>query len=184
MPNFKHNLLSVSKVIDDLRLVATFDYNGCVLQDPITKACLADGAKAGGLYRLQVENSKVNTGATVAESKTYFTGHTITSSRGTIIKDVEDIYLVHARLGHASMSKMCHMDNITAKSSSDFVCKTYQMAKFHRLPFTQGDFIASSPFELIHMDLWGPYKTLDITGASYFLTAADDHTKFIWVYMI
>jgi len=76
------------------------------------------------------------------------------------------------------------MDNITAKSSSDFVCKTYQMAKFHRLPFTQGDSIASSPFELIHMDLWGPYKTLDITGASYFLTAADDHTKFIWVYMI
>ena len=82
------------------------------------------------------------------------------------------------------MLKMCHMDNIRLKSNSNFICETCQMAKFHRLPFTQSDSIASLPFELVHMDLWGPYKTLDITGASYFLTVVDDHTRFTWVYLI
>ena len=34
------------------------------------------------------------------------------------------------------------------------------------------------------MDLWGPYKTKTLLGASYFLTILDDHSRCTWTYLI
>jgi len=35
----------------------------------------------------------------------------------------------------------------------------------------------TSPFDLIHVDIWGGYKVASISGAKYFLTIVDDHTR-------
>lgn len=40
------------------------------------------------------------------------------------------------------------------------------------------------PFELIHCDLWGPYRTTSICGSKYFLTILDDFTRAVWVYLL
>lgn len=39
-------------------------------------------------------------------------------------------------------------------------------------------------FDLIHVDIWGPYRTSTISGAKYFLTVVDDFSRVVWVYLM
>ena len=39
-------------------------------------------------------------------------------------------------------------------------------------------------FELIHVDLWGPYKSPALNGAHYFFTIVDDFSRCTWTYLI
>ncbi|XP_013622886.1 PREDICTED: uncharacterized protein LOC106328890 [Brassica oleracea var. oleracea] len=43
---------------------------------------------------------------------------------------------------------------------------------------------ASVPFELIHVDLWGPYRTKSSCGAVYFLTIVDDFSRAVWIHLL
>ena len=54
------------------------------------------------------------------------------------------------------------------------VCNAYQEAKFHHLTFTSSNKISSIPFELLLVDVWGPYYVVSMSGARYFLTIVDD----------
>ncbi|GJZ96861.1 ribonuclease H-like domain-containing protein [Tanacetum coccineum] len=38
--------------------------------------------------------------------------------------------------------------------------------------------------DLVHLDLWGPYKVTSSEGFKYFLTVMDDYTRAVWVYLI
>nr|GMD52674.1 uncharacterized protein LOC109178736 [Ipomoea batatas] len=44
--------------------------------------------------------------------------------------------------------------------------------------------IKSNPFDLLHMDIWGPYKVATTHGYHYFLTILDDHSRAVWVYLM
>lgn len=39
-------------------------------------------------------------------------------------------------------------------------------------------------FDLIHCDLWGPYREPSICNAYYFLTIVDDNSRVVWVYLL
>ena len=39
-------------------------------------------------------------------------------------------------------------------------------------------------FDLIHCDIWGPFRTATHTGAHYFLTIVDDYTRFTWIFLM
>lgn len=43
---------------------------------------------------------------------------------------------------------------------------------------------SSSAFELIHMDVWGPFHTPTYNEERYFLTIVDDFTRATWVYLM
>lgn len=58
-----------------------------------------------------------------------------------------------------------------------FSYDTCDMTKRHKWTFSRSESIADSPFKLVHMDLWGPYKHAFVCGAKYFLTILDDHKK-------
>lgn len=42
----------------------------------------------------------------------------------------------------------------------------------------------SKIFELIHVDIWGPYQTSSHYGAHYFLTIVDDYLRGVWLYLL
>nr|GLL16767.1 uncharacterized protein LOC109150247 [Ipomoea trifida] len=44
--------------------------------------------------------------------------------------------------------------------------------------------IGSACFELLHMDIWGPYRVATIHGHLYFLTIVDDHSRAVWVHLL
>ena len=43
---------------------------------------------------------------------------------------------------------------------------------------------SSAPFDLIHVDLWGPYRVPSSCGAVYFLTIVDDFSRAVWIYLL
>ncbi|KAK4394268.1 Retrovirus-related Pol polyprotein from transposon RE1 [Sesamum angolense] len=51
------------------------------------------------------------------------------------------------------------------------------LAKQTRAPFPPSDTHAQHPFDLIHVDIWGPYKHATLSGAHCVLTIVDDHSK-------
>lgn len=68
--------------------------------------------------------------------------------------------------------------------NTNIICDTCQISKFHRLPFHSNNHISPNPFDLIHVDIWGPYKHLAIDGSSYFLTIIEDHSRCIWTHLM
>ena len=58
------------------------------------------------------------------------------------------------------------------------------MAKQKRLPFTSHNHLSPNAFDLIHIDIWGPFSVSTPTGQRYFLTIVDDHTRVTWVYLL
>lgn len=39
-------------------------------------------------------------------------------------------------------------------------------------------------FELLHIDIWGPFFVSNVEGYMYFLTIVDDHTRVTWIYLL
>ncbi|GKC20308.1 ribonuclease H-like domain-containing protein [Tanacetum coccineum] len=70
------------------------------------------------------------------------------------------------------------------KSDKGLCCEVCQRAKKTREPFPLIDHVSSSLGELVHMDLWGPYRVISSEGFKYFLTIVDDYTRSVWVYLI
>lgn len=58
------------------------------------------------------------------------------------------------------------------------------MARITKLPFSISESHAVSPFDLIHIEIWGPYKECTKRDCRYFLTVVDDHTRYTWLYLL
>ena len=43
---------------------------------------------------------------------------------------------------------------------------------------------ASTPFELVHSDVWGPCPVMSPTGFKYFVTFVDDFSRVTWLYLM
>nr|XP_043639702.1 uncharacterized protein LOC122610813 [Erigeron canadensis] len=76
-----------------------------------------------------------------------------------------DASLFHHRLGHTSVSKLIHIDEYKNVNISNLICETCVLSKQHKLPFPVSHSRTNNPFELIHVDLWGPYKVSALNGA-------------------
>lgn len=149
---------------------------GVVLKDPTTEKVVAKGKKTGGLYKLfGLENKAFDNVDVLAKS-------CLVSNSGCNKEDKID--LLHARLGHVSLSKLKHLPNVGSSQLSNFSCDICILAKHHKLPFQYSGSYASENFELIHMDVWGPYKVPTYCGARYFLTVVDDHTRATWTFLM
>lgn len=89
------------------------------------------------------------------------------------------------RLGHPSFAKLQHMSGILPMSRSHFShCEICLLAKQKRLPFLSHNHLSISPFDLIHLDIWGPFSVKSIEGSKYFFTIIDDCTRVTWLYML
>ncbi|GJV62363.1 putative RNA-directed DNA polymerase [Tanacetum coccineum] len=70
------------------------------------------------------------------------------------------------------------------KKDHDVFCETCQRAKQTREPFPLSDHTSKFWGDLVHLDLWGPYKVSSSEGFRYFLTVVNDFTRDVWVYLI
>lgn len=93
----------------------------------------------------------------------------------------------HCRLGHCAFDtinilKQHGQIEISHKTSTSDVCKSYHLAKATTLPFNRTASRSTSPFSKIHCDLWGPTPILSIEYFRYYVTFIDDCTRFTWFY--
>ncbi|KAK1423454.1 hypothetical protein QVD17_18757 [Tagetes erecta] len=160
VPNFKCNLLSVNKLSKDLKCAVTFFPDFCVMQDLNSRTLIGVGNCKKGLYEVG-----------------------LTGRKRQVMMATVDTW--HNRLGHASTSKLSHVNflkNVSFRQKD--VCDSCIKAKFTRLPFPTSTTKTSACFDLLHCDVWGKYRTLSFTRASYFLTIVDDFSRAVWVFLL
>ncbi|GJY75347.1 cysteine-rich receptor-like protein kinase 8 [Tanacetum coccineum] len=154
IPTFTYNLISISRILHNIVHSLTFTQDKFVFQTH-------DGSKThgilhGGLYLLP------------------FTS-TPKSSSPTLLSSISNSHLWHTRLGHTPLQTIKKIKDIPVFSySSDSKCTICPLAKHHVLPFPISTSHAKSKFELVHIDVWGPYKHPTLNKCTYFLTIIDD----------
>ncbi|KAG7571875.1 Reverse transcriptase RNA-dependent DNA polymerase [Arabidopsis suecica] len=126
------------------------------------------------LYILETQNTSLSPSLPEASS---FTGS---------VQD--DSLLWHKRLGHPSLPALQKLVSIIPSLKSVSLekshCSICPLAKQKRLAYVSHNNLASSPFDLVHLDVWGPFSVESVDGFRYFLTLVDDCTRTTWVYMM
>lgn len=93
--------------------------------------------------------------------------------------------LLHKRTGHPSFSMLSkylgYSNQLTSSPSTCFIC--FQ-EKQSRSSFPVSNNISQHLFDLIHCDIWGPYKHKSICGSYCFLTSVDDCSQAPWIYSL
>ena len=63
-------------------------------------------------------------------------------------------------------------------------CEVCPLARQTRLPFRHSTSKSICNFQLLHIDVWGPYKTEKFDGMRYFLTIVDDYSMWTWNFLL
>ncbi|GJZ40642.1 ribonuclease H-like domain-containing protein [Tanacetum coccineum] len=168
VPGYCVSLLSVNKLIKDSKLFVGFDEDKCYIQDLDKGITLGTGSESGGLYLFD-------------DSKNISLGNVNTVMAFNVSKD-----LWHNRLGHPAdqVLNVLKNDLNLSKNTCVSACETCHRAKQTREPFPLSDHKSMNPGELVHLDLWGPYKVSSREGFRYFLTIVDDYSREVWTYLL
>ena len=94
----------------------------------------------------------------------------------------------HHRLGHPSPVKLHLLHNkfqiLVSLPHLSSHCKICHMAKQKRLTFVSNNNLSPKSFDLIHIDIWGPFHVSTPARHKYFLTNVGDCTLVTWVYLL
>ncbi|KAI3515606.1 hypothetical protein L1887_14507 [Cichorium endivia] len=95
------------------------------------------------------------------------------------------VLLWHRRFGHLPLIKLQQLSLVPSNSSISLdPCIVCAQSKQHRLPFTNRITHSNAIFDLIHIDVWGPYKHATHDGHKFFVTIVDDFSRYTWVTLI
>ena len=182
---FHFNLVSVNKLCQNLSCHILFTSTGCFIQANLTTTPWLLGRSTHGLYQTDARvhfSSKKIVPALVSQDCT--PSHKIDSCNIThhIKKDCTS-KLWHLRLGHMPMHLMKRLFP-SLLIDSNYFCTICPVAKQTRLHFSHSVTHNSHPLDLIHIDIWGPYKFPTRQSHIGFMTLVDDHTRFTWTYLI
>ena len=171
IPKFQFNLLSVPKLATTSNIIFKFYPNNCLLQDLKTEHLVAVVKLVNHLYILDQSSFQIDS--------------TVTILPACNNAKTDGISLLwHQRLGHASYRTIHHLPvctNLLVQSSPCHVCP---LAKQSRLPFPISTIHTSNCFDILHIDIWGPYKIPSLTGARFFLTIVDDFSRATWTFLL
>ncbi|GJZ77445.1 ribonuclease H-like domain-containing protein [Tanacetum coccineum] len=162
------SLLSVNKLIRDSKMFVGFDENKCYIQDLKRERILGTGSESGGLYLFDVIKSNC-----IGQSNMVMSFHV-------------SKLLWHNILDHPADQVLYVLKNDLNMSDNTFmpICEIFQRAKQTREPFPLSDHKSKTLDELVHLDLWGPYKVHSKEGYRYFLTIVDDYSRAVLVYLV
>lgn len=186
VPDFHFNLISVSCLTKTLNCAAHFFPIGCLLQDLTRGLMIGKGSLYNNLYILdKASPPSVSLASSVSTSSSVASPALPTAFCGSLL-DEEQLW--HHRLGHPSSNVLrkvsSSLPSFKTNVSDNSHCTICPLAKQKRLAFVSNNNLASQPFDLIHLDVWGPFSVDSIEGFRYFLTLVDDCTRFTWVYML
>ena len=165
IPDIRMNLISTGK-LDDEGYCNTF----CDGKWKLTKGSLivARGQKCSSLYVMNVK---------------------IAVSTINTVDDEGIAELWHNRLSHmsekglmvlAKKNLLSGMKNGCLKRCVHCLAGKQTRVSFKRVPHPRKPGI----LDMVHSDVCGPMKTRTLSGALYFVTFIDDHSRKIWVYML
>ncbi|KAL0335244.1 UNVERIFIED_CONTAM: Retrovirus-related Pol polyprotein from transposon RE2 [Sesamum radiatum] len=159
-PKFPVNLLSVNQLTKTHNCSVTFYPSYCVIQDLQTRRTIGTGHERGGLYFLDTTPPVDARALSASVSPLQW----------------------HSRLGHPSLPTL---QKILPIDSARLECESCELGKHHRASFPpRVEKRSSSPFTLVHSDIWGPCRFESLRGFRYFITFVDDYSRMTWVYLL
>ncbi|WP_416514657.1 GAG-pre-integrase domain-containing protein, partial [Klebsiella pneumoniae] len=160
-PKFPRNLMSVSRLTSYSNCRIIFNSGMCWFQDLLTGKTIGGGHEQDGMYYL----SKFEASASLVESPS------------SILK-------WHCRLGHLPPDKL-HCILTSIPTASVIECEGCQLGKHTRVSFPSSQSQSSSkPFDLLHVDVWGPSKVPSRSRHKYYVVLVDDYSRVSWVFLL
>ncbi|KAM0003129.1 putative RNA-directed DNA polymerase [Helianthus debilis subsp. tardiflorus] len=156
VPGYSVNLLSVYRLSKDNNVSVVFNDTSCLLQDSSSKRILMNGRQDCGLYFVGNSGNLMHTCFnSVVKSSTW-----------------------HSRLGHPLDQVLTVLKQIlNIQSSEHGPCDICHRAKQVRVPFPLSEHKSKSVGDLIHLDVWGPYKVTSYDGGLVILLLKGKLTK-------
>ena len=102
------------------------------------------------------------------------------------VSSISQDTLWHYRLGHPSSQRMTLISQQFpfVKFHKVEPCDICHFARQKKLSYTVSNNRASNKFDLLHLDIWGPFSTHSVHGHRFFLTIVDDFTRFTWIILL
>ena len=172
IPEFRLNLMSISCLTSDLGARVIFDSGLFEIQDPSRGSMIGRGRRTANLYVLDLEAA----GSPVLDASLFHSNAVV------------DAAVWHQRFGHTSVKRLALLSDVLgfskAKNKGSLHCDICHRAKQKKLSYTLNPKLRAHPFDLLHIDVWGPFSEQTSEGYRYFLTIVDDHTRVTWVYLL
>ncbi|KAL2926306.1 Retrovirus-related Pol polyprotein from transposon RE1 [Bienertia sinuspersici] len=169
VPDFKYNLISATKLCQDLKCMITFTHDKYYIQDYSQKTLQVLGELRSGLYAVD------GTSPIFHKDK----------SKAVFLSLSEESKLWHLRLAHMPFNKLVHVKpGLKSNTSCDYFCTICPKARQTRLSFPVSSSHTNKCFQLLHVDIWGPYRAKTHDNCSMFLTVVDDFSRHTWVFLL
>ncbi|XP_015162894.1 uncharacterized protein [Solanum tuberosum] len=163
IPDFRFNLMSVSRITKELNCSVQFFPNFCIFQDLSNGKVLEIGEEKDGLYLLKRKGQTEN-------NDQHFRG--LRQIKGLIAtRNKVDVLLWHRRMGHTSAGAMQQVFSLSHDYCKQEIssCEICPLAKQTRIPFPSSDTRSIAIFDLLHLDVWGPFHVPTFDGNKLFL---------------
>ncbi|WJZ83952.1 hypothetical protein VitviT2T_003590 [Vitis vinifera] len=176
VPNLDCNLLSISKLTKEKRCITNFSSTHCEFQDLDSGKTIGNAEECSGLYILKERHDPQEQPQMTVGSNSFSISCQNNDSA---------IRLWHYRLGHPNVMYLKHLfPSLFNKNPKSFECEICQLSKQVRSHFPIQPYKKSSPFSMIHSDIWGPSRIKNVTGTRWFVSFIDDHTRLTWVFLM
>ena len=146
-----------------------FEASHCIIKDIQNDKTIFMGHKCDNVYAINISK---------------YDGHD--GHDGCFSSMHDQSWLWHRRLGHANIDLISQLNKYELvrglpkiNIQKDKVCEACQVGKQIKNSFKNKNFISTSrPLELLHIDLFGPSRTLSLGGKSYAYVIVDDFFRY------
>lgn len=165
IPSMRKKLLFIAQFYQDNNVLCAFDSRHFCIFDLTTSSLRFQGLCKNGLYQLLTLPPRLQALSACHKASS----------------------LWHNRLGHPS-SKLMSFLGLNKIFSSKFkftrsFCQGCALGKSTHLPFQIFNKIHTTPFNLVHFDVWQSL-VVSISGYKYYLLFSNDCTWFTWLYFM
>ncbi|XP_075092494.1 retrovirus-related Pol polyprotein from transposon RE1 [Nicotiana tabacum] len=171
IPEFKYNLLSISQLTKELQCMVAFFPDFCIFQDLYSGQVKGIGKEKHGLYILQGGLSQDSSATSINKC-----------AHAASLNNSIDIW--HWRLEHAPIDVIRKLDALSTLNKGPQYGHVCPVAKKSKLPFSLSTSVSNVAFELVHYDIWGPYRVPSYSGKRYFVIVVDDYTRYTWIFLL
>ncbi|GJS65671.1 retrotransposon protein, putative, ty1-copia subclass [Tanacetum coccineum] len=102
--------------------------------------------------------------------------------------ELDKLKLWHSRLGHINKKRIAQLQKDGVLESFDFksddVCESCLLGKMTKSPFTRTCKRGEGLLDLVHTDVYGPFRSATKDGKRYYVTFIDDFSRYGYVYLI